>query len=938
MSTPTVLPFPRFAAGFPLRASDLTNLFSYFEGDGHHTRTCLLGVGVFYGLKVSISGDGSRVHISAGAGVTSQGYLYCQDKEVEFGNYTTIKVSHNDFTNTKTTVGLAESAETTSDTLFDVLELNDAGVGGGLTPSDLNNKTLVILFDIESNRLNGCTTCNNGFASNIIVRRLLVPADKMPPLMGACAIPSPAAARTNGFPYLGRFGFSKDGCANDFSAKTLEAFAKNYSNVLSPGLETLKNRLSSDLIAYASSLGIETAGTAAETPLDFWNGDFLKQANPYLLQYLHDYLRHVIRAYTELAETPFGRDFQIGLPDEACFPKYLMLGLLNQTESNVAVQYDHARHPLYRPPLADLNDNDFESARAAFHRLVALLTEGNLLFAKDELFRSKDRQDIQITPSRTAGHRLASRAIPFYFRGDSIRPFWDAVRSATNRTGSIPAYDRSTEVAPFDEPLLYQNAFDEADFYRIEGHVGKRIEEVITELGFPDNIPAESTQKRTKKRSGRLPLRTCLNLPFRIVVVALDASKLEGILSLNDFARQNPGLEHQGGVPGGGTFVLVIDEVRPGLQTPSEIQDVTQVKDEAGIPVSGEVSETKTVFEVVADFCLPYFYYEMKPPPPEPIAVFEESTREPLYNVITEATRITRQFTGYRISFTNRSENAQQYGWEVFAQGNTTTGTNLPVDPTEPSELPHFSQVFDINDWDERTFIVRLTATATETGIFDVTEREVVIKRLDNVIEEIPTPEEPILLREKQAPKPASPVAKASGPVSPLVVLRRLDERRTKFKKAIDDEGAAHATLPKTAVFRNIQSFLQSFDDKVDKFDKGAVTKAFQGLGDFDKQFKTNALQLLKEAKKANTLPEEVYGRILQNLSFFYLDKLAHLLTEDMLDTETPLLSIGEVFAKIKTDDPDTNLKEWRNTWDPARITAEQNELVIARLMTMFEQ
>lgn len=933
MSTPTVLPFPRFAAGFPLRASDLTNLFSYFEGNDHHTRTCLLGAGIFYGLTISVSADGSSVQILAGAGVTSQGYLYCQDKEAEFSNYTTIKVSLNDFTNTKTTVGLAESAEIIDDALFDVLELNDAGVGGGLTPADLNNKILVILFDIESNRLNGCTTCNNGFSSNIVVRRLLVPADRMPSLTGACAIPPPPAARTSGFPFLGRFGFSKDGCANDFSARTLDAFAENYGNVLSAGWKNLQEILTQDLGVYAGALGIATEGTAAEKPLDFRKDDFLKQAHPYLLQYLHDYLRHVIRAYTELVETPFGRAFQVDLPDKACFPKYLMLGLLNQTENNVAVQYDYARHPLYRPPLADLNDSDFESARAAFNRLIALLTEGNLLFTKDELFKRKDRQAIQITPSRTAGHRLASRAIPFYFRGDKIRPFWDAVRSATYRTDSIPAYDRSTEDAPFDEPLLYQNAFDEADFYRIEGHVGKPIEEVIKGLGYPDNLPNVDAQKRARQRLNNIPLRTCLNLPFRIVVVALDASDREGIPSLNEFARRNPGLEHQGGVPRGGTFVLVINTLRTDFPQPEEtFEQGPKIEEATGI--AEQVVTVKPDFRVVADFCLPYFYYEMAAPEPEPIALFEETSRHPQHDA-------NGQLTGYQITFRNFSEHAKVYQWDVWAQGENDGGADVHLGSTLQNELGDIILDFPFrleSPW-ERTFVVQLTATA-ENGIFDVTERETIIRNDDDIgFKKTPVEKEAVLpKKEKQAVKPTAAAAKSSGPVSPLAALRHFDERRIQFRKAIDDEGATHAPLLKLPVFQNIQTFLKEFDEQEDKFRKGSAIKTFEGLGDFDKRFKTNGLQLLKEAKKPKALSELVYTRILQNLSFFYLDKLANLLTEDMLDTEKPLLSLGEVLAKTKTDNPDTNLKEWRNTWDPARITTEQNELVIARLTALFEQ
>lgn len=88
----------------------------------------------------------------------------------------------------------------------------------------------------------------------------------------------------------------------------------------------------------------------------------------------------------------------------------------------------------------------------------------------------------------------------------------------------------------------------------------------------------------------------------------------------NCFAHSHPGLEHQGGVPRGGTFVLVYKEmldrislenvVRPFLNnldlTESQLENLS---DEALIALAIEIGVDVDRFfrdEVVADFCLPY--------------------------------------------------------------------------------------------------------------------------------------------------------------------------------------------------------------------------------------------------------------------------------------------------------------------------------------------
>ena len=94
MSTILVQPIPTFESGFPLTVDDLNNMFNYADEEVRQTRISLLGAGIFYGLDVTVDVtkdakgvESTKLTISAGAGVTSQGYLFGIKEAISFPNY-----------------------------------------------------------------------------------------------------------------------------------------------------------------------------------------------------------------------------------------------------------------------------------------------------------------------------------------------------------------------------------------------------------------------------------------------------------------------------------------------------------------------------------------------------------------------------------------------------------------------------------------------------------------------------------------------------------------------------------------------------------------------------------------------------------------------------------------------------------------------------------
>lgn len=680
MSTLLSQSIPIFESGYPLRVDDLDNMFNYLDDNERHSRICLIGAGIFYGLDVSVEA-GPTLKIAAGAGVTSQGYLYCDKEPKSFTKYKLLdKYSSAYLTNTNNWMegdvtpllskSLIKPKAPTPFDLTGVLELveND---GKALLRNDLVDRVVVIVFERTSEKRNGCTTCNKGTNGNVTLRYLLVKKEEWNRVSKCDLLPIESNPITLQFPYLERFSL-RGVCAQNFSFASSALLNGRYQTVVASAID----RLFSSLNMIVDSFALVFNRKIDDDKKNVKNGTDWVKTNPISKQYSYDYTKHLIQAYTEFAENLFVQSTAL-LPPEMCFPKYLTLARLDVPAVSSTIEllpievHTDVRLPFYRPPFANTSVV-FDEAKFLYERLMTLLDAANLLFDRRSTHEN-DPTDIKITPSSSLLKPLSNRAIPYYFNGGKLRSSWHFSLAKTNRTKSISAYDRESG-APFDEPFLYQNSFDNADFYRIEGHIHKNLGMVWNRLVGD-------------VRNQSVGLRTCLNLPFSVEIVEL-LSNTEGakpiFTSLESFAEKHTGLEHQGGVMRGGTLILVVERISANI-TGIE-RDLTDVQ-------KRELSH----YKVVADFCLPYWVVEK--PRKLPAAIFKELSRTP-FNLETRSTQIV---------FQNLSVNNDSIEWYIN-DVLITTG----IDGT--GNLTH-SFGFDDDKQAERTFVVTLIAKSNDDDL-----------------------------------------------------------------------------------------------------------------------------------------------------------------------------------------------------------------------------
>jgi hypothetical protein len=688
-------PKPDFINGQVLKKDDLNAIINYLEPQVRATNVSLIGAGIFYGLKIEPGAAANQIIVRKGAGVSSEGILFFLENDVTFyfeQQYLTSPTAQTGFD--LTVLNQHNNLPTVN-----ALKWTTAESDVTLPGVDLSKFCFLLYFE---NEIKGDTSCFATFnqTGNLIHHNLkllaLSEADlnsvwttvKNP---GSSGNPIPVK-----FPYVNRL--------------PVWALVKDKSPLQNVTWVELRNKYIELCEAALFGTGTNGDGTVTETLRAVLQSDFdatLKNladsfdgtTNELQLQYLHDYLKDLVAAYEEWALTRPQERKELWCPNTTEFPKFVAIGKLPLADGAVAA--DDCRMPRYYPGIpGDLN---VPQADPLLERLKFMATRANLDFFSLANNLDPNHEGIKITGSRRKCPPLSEQAIPYYYKNNAgLRLLWNPAMTAAGRTQAIPSYfpHPSPTQKPFDQPLYYD--LEQFDFYRVEGHVGKSLTEGFTAI---------------------CNLRNELNLPFDIVLVRVgptvdftnipdDPKVEEAITDMNftQFAKNHPGMEHMGGVPRGGTLVLIYkeDEFKTG-----EIKEVRNPNGEVFfILTRPDLPRT-----IVADFCLPYSCF--KGPNIEYIIKETSDAGE----LVADFDKVSHDFEAEQddkenlqpmaiVRLENRSINAEEYEWKIeklLGDGTVQTTPSPDVPLILKENLVEIQKV-------------KVTLTAKRSGTFAATK------------------------------------------------------------------------------------------------------------------------------------------------------------------------------------------------------------------------
>ncbi|QDA61592.1 hypothetical protein [Hymenobacter jejuensis] len=511
---PTQDTYPVFEANQVLTNAHLNQVFNYLDEQERLTRANLIGIGIVCGLEIQLDTTAGTavIYLSKGCGITSEGYLIVEPDDVALVSYRAdYKVPNEiEYRPFKDPVSKAQYP------LWELFPAGEPDTTALATPANfLADKAVLLFLELKKEGLRNCSPNNcddKGADVTATVRRLLIKiedltkiiaeANKLNANLTFTDLESALQARLH-LPdiRLPRYDVPNTGPAtsNQVLAAFFEVFrseklAQAMGNALTAAYNAFRpvveNQYPSNPFAsFGATFGF--LDTAPTTP-----------SQVRFLQYYYDFFDDLLAAYNEF-RWKGGELLCACCPPSELFPRHLMLGVLEPTSVPNAALY---RHYFLASGAISGCEEQTRDVVLLFQRLVEMIVRftPNPPPPKSATNPRVDTQ-IRITPSKLADVPLSEKAIPYYYLQNGTPPLyhvWSPQKTRRGRANQNLSY-RADEYVPAPpqfvlQPLRYD--LEPHNFLRIEGHLGKNYQTVLSTLLFQKTryrLPIEILALRT---------------------------------------------------------------------------------------------------------------------------------------------------------------------------------------------------------------------------------------------------------------------------------------------------------------------------------------------------------------------------------------------------------------------------------------------------------
>lgn len=465
-----------------LTKDQLNEFIDYFEDQHRLSRVFLHGVGIVCGFKLRLNSPGKTVTITQGVGVTTDGDLILLRKNITGTPEKSIDLKEIQLTHFRQfgdhfanyPFFRKKEADGVTETTMDLWEIlpgqTDAEKPLGELPG-LENKVVLLYLESYAKEGDLCTSidCDNqGIEQVARLRILLVSKEDAAYLIKKDTLFS-KHERVDQYFDLPEVAVPRV-ILNPKNASASESLKLAFHQAIND--KTFFSNLSAGITKilkdFDAILQMELPANTLTSLLAKLNeiagsGSF---NIPFNIQYRYDFFKDVTDTYMEIKELLFSLR-EACCPDIHAFPKHLLLGSLDETNSPVK----HFRHGFYKSPASTCGSGKLDACRSLVLRLIKIIDSF-----------SEKTEEIKITPSRKMGS-LGDRAIPFYYAVDlPLLEYWNHDKTRKNAQDTNLSYHREklAKLPHIQDPLRYN--IDNFDFYRIEGHQGKDYKTALEEI------------------------------------------------------------------------------------------------------------------------------------------------------------------------------------------------------------------------------------------------------------------------------------------------------------------------------------------------------------------------------------------------------------------------------------------------------------------------
>ncbi|MBW8682912.1 hypothetical protein [Chitinophaga rhizophila] len=267
------------------------------------------------------------------------------------------------------------------------------------------------------------------------------------------------------------------------------------------------------------------------------------------------------------------------------------------------------------------------------------------------------------------------------------------------------------------EEIIFGRRFDRDD-------IGNMFEALVALFG-PQPVDLEKKLEVLCSREGTCydEDKTCCRAHLTSLFAVYEEyvrrkEELAGSLLFHRFAEQHPGLEHNGGVPKGGTLVLVCGKTDPAFLSEEKKANLVKLMfsdQAAGVNLAEELAN----YEVLADFSLPYTCCSGRP---SIKLIFQDAPPVALFSVAER--KVLPEGTGTAVVLKNQSLRADAYHWIL---------EDHKGDVLKETDTADINEVVELELLVENGVVFTIRLTASRDGMHSTYAQEIVICPQGNV-------------------------------------------------------------------------------------------------------------------------------------------------------------------------------------------------------------
>ncbi|MFZ2406586.1 MAG: hypothetical protein WAW41_15745, partial [Methylobacter sp.] len=491
---PTQDKYPFFEANQVLTNAHLNQAVDYLDEQQRLTHANLIGIGIVCGLEISVDDTTSTITVTKGCGISSEGYLIVQPGDIILGRYKDYPLPEEKNSGKYSAFLKADKSQYPLSELVEDNENNKVG-SSLITASVLNDKAVLLFLELKKDGLRNCSPNNcddKGAAITATLRYLLIEkndlndiiakANELPSGQTVADLEAKLLAQLN-LPDLRLPRYDVPNSNPATSKELLTAFHRVFStDKLVTQLGDALGKAYEAFKPIVQPLGNPSADFKAT--FGFLDNVPTSTTQVRFLQYYYDGFDDLIKAYDEFRWKGLAL-LCACCPSEKLFPRHLMLGLVSGASSSVY------RNSFLASSASTNCDERTNEVALLFQRLVEMIAQFTDTPPLSPLLKFKkagstDTQ-IHITPSKLADVPLSDKAIPYYYQQSGEPPLfelWNAEKNRHNRANQNLSY-RSYQYQP-TAPTFITDALrydlEPYNFLRIEGHLGKNYQSVMTTL------------------------------------------------------------------------------------------------------------------------------------------------------------------------------------------------------------------------------------------------------------------------------------------------------------------------------------------------------------------------------------------------------------------------------------------------------------------------